>query len=302
MSNRRKFIQQIASISAVGLINPTELIAAKHSEHLCIMHTNDVHSHIEPFPINNSKYPGMGGVAKRATLINKIRSEVEHTLLLDAGDMFQGTPYFNYYGGEIEFKLMNAMKYDAATIGNHDFDNGIDGLARQVQNAQFKLLSANYNFDNTPMKGLTKPYQIFNKGKFKIGVFGLGIELNGLVDPKMYGNTTYSDPIKVAQSQANYLREIKDCNLIICLSHLGLKYEGPKVSDYVIAEQCSEIDIIIGGHTHSFLKKPVKIMSKSGKYTYINQVGWAGLNLGRVDVYLDIAKNKFDYVTSSIDV
>jgi len=302
MSNRRIFIQQIASLSAVGLIKPTELIASNDSEHLCIMHTNDVHSHIEPFPTNHSKYPGMGGVAKRAKLINKIRSEVEHTLLLDAGDMFQGTPYFNYYGGEIEFKLMNAMKYDAVTIGNHDFDNGIDGLARQAKNAQFKLLSANYNFENTPMRGFTKPYHIFNKGKFKIGVFGLGIELNGLVDPKMYGKTTYTDPIKEAQNQAKFLRENKGCNLIICLSHLGLKYDDDKVSDIVIAKRCSAIDIIIGGHTHNFLKKPIETLSKSGKYTYINQVGWAGLYLGRIDVKLKPGLGNDTYVCNSLRI
>ena len=286
MSNRRNFIKQVASLSAVGLINPTELIASNDSEHLCIMHTNDVHSHIEPFPSNHSKYPGMGGVAKRAKLINKIRSEVEHTLLLDAGDMFQGTPYFNYYGGEVEFKLMNAMKYDAATIGNHDFDNGVDGLAKQVTNAKFKLLSANYNFENTPMKGLTKPYHIFNKGKFKIGVFGLGIELNGLVDPKMFGKTIYKDPIKEAQNLTQFLRKSKACNLIICLSHLGLEYSTNKISDKVLAKHCPEIDIILGGHTHTFLEKPIEIYSNIGKATYISQVGWAGIKLGRIDVHI----------------
>lgn len=302
MSSRRSFIKQIAGVSAVSVLQPSELLAHNQLEHICILHTNDVHSHIEPFPNNHPKYPGMGGVAKRAKLINQIRSEVEHTLLLDAGDMFQGTPYFNYYGGELEFKLMNAMKYDAVTIGNHDFDNGIDGLARQAKNAQFKILSANYDFTNTPMKGLTKPFHIFNKGKFKIGVFGLGIELNGLVDPKMYGNTLYKDPIIEAQKQSEFLRSKMNCNLVICLSHLGLKYESKKVSDYVIADQCPEIDIIIGGHTHSFLKKPIKIMRDSGKITYITQVGWAGLNLGRIDVYLNSNNSEYDFITNSISI
>ena len=273
-------------MGAVGLINPTKLLADNSIEHLCIMHTNDVHSHIEPFPNTHPKYPGMGGVAKRANLIHNIRSEVEHTLLFDAGDMFQGTPYFNYYAGELEFKLMNAMRYDAATIGNHDFDNGINGLARQVKKARFKILTANYNFENTALSGLTKPYHIFSKGNFKIGVFGLGVELDGLVDPKMYGKTLYLDPIKKAQSLANNLKNNQGCNLVICLSHLGLQYDSNKVSDYVIAEQCSDIDIIIGGHTHSFLEKPIEFNSKSGGKTYISQVGWAGLRLGRIDVYL----------------
>jgi 5'-nucleotidase len=291
MSNRRKFIQQIASVSALSLVNPTKLLANTETEHLCIMHTNDVHSHIEPFPLDHKKYPGMGGVARRAELINKIRSEVSHTLLLDAGDMFQGTPYFNYYGGELEFKLMNAMKYDAATIGNHDFDNGVDGLAKQAKIADFKLLSANYNFENTPMKGLSKPYQIFNKGKFRIGVFGLGIELKGLVDPKMYGKTGYISPINIAKELSDYLRNIKGCNLIICLSHLGLKYNTNQVSDMVLAKQCSEIDIILGGHTHTFLEKPIEIRSNIDKSIYICQVGWAGLMLGRIDVKLESKTN-----------
>ena len=291
MSNRRKFIQQIASVSALSLVNPAKLLANTETEHLCIMHTNDVHSHIEPFSLEHKKYPGMGGVARRAELINKIRSEVSHTLLLDAGDMFQGTPYFNYYGGELEFKLMNAMKYDAATIGNHDFDNGVDGLAKQAKIADFKLLSANYNFENTPMKGLSKPYQVFNKGKFRIGVFGLGIELKGLVDPKMYGKTGYISPINIARELSDYLRNIKGCNLIICLSHLGLKYNTNQVSDMVLARQCSEIDIIIGGHTHTFLEKPIEIRSNIDKSIYICQVGWAGLMLGRIDVKLESKTN-----------
>jgi 5'-nucleotidase len=256
------------------------------------MHTNDVHSHIEPFPKDHKRYPGMGGVAKRAKLINKIRTEVPQTLLLDAGDMFQGTPYFNYFGGEIEFKLMNAMKYDAATIGNHDFDNGVDGLARQAKNAEFKLLSANYNFEHTPMKGLTQPYHIFTKGKFTVGVFGLGVELKGLVDPKMFGNTAYEPAVKTAEKVSNYLRHEKECNLIICLSHLGLKYETNQVSDMVLAEHCSEIDIILGGHTHDFIESPIEIQSKNGQNTYISQVGWAGIKLGRIDVYLNSATNK----------
>ena len=292
MTNRRSFIKKIAGISAASVINPVELLASNDTEHLCIMHTNDVHSHIEPFPKNHKRYPGMGGVAKRAKLINKIRTEVSQTLLLDAGDMFQGTPYFNYFGGEIEFKLMNAMKYDAATIGNHDFDNGVDGLARQAKNAKFKLLSANYNFEHTPMKDLTQPYHIFTKGKFTVGVFGLGVELKGLVDPKMYGNTAYEPAVKTAKKVSNYLRHQKECNLIICLSHLGLKYETNQVSDMVLAEHCSEIDIILGGHTHDFIESPIEIQSKNGQNTYISQVGWAGIKLGRIDVYLNSATNK----------
>ena len=124
-------------------------------------------------------------MAQRAGLINSIREKEDHVLLLDAGDIFQGTPYFNFYGGELEFKLMSTMKYDAATLGNHDFDNGLIGLKKQLPFAKFPFLIANYDFSKTILKDKFNPYKIFNKGGIKIGVFGIGIELEGLV-PKNY--------------------------------------------------------------------------------------------------------------------
>ena len=292
MTNRRVFIRKIMDLGVISLINPSLLMANSNKEHLCILHTNDVHSHIEPFPQNHAKYPGMGGVAKRADLIARIRNKSQHTLLFDAGDMFQGTPYFNYYAGELEFKLMNAMKYDAATIGNHDFDNGIENLAKQTKNANFKLLCANYDFQNTAMKNLTKPFHVFTKGRFKVGVFGLGVELKGLVNKRMFGDTIYQDPISKGKEQISVLKNKYYCNLIICLSHLGLKYNSDKISDYILAKECPEIDIIIGGHTHTFLEKPIEFSHYGNKKTYISQVGWAGLKLGKIDVYLDDKINK----------
>src|SRR5690606_27939502 len=157
--------------------------------HLTVLHTNDVHSHIDSFPADHPKYANKAGIVKRAVLIEKIRKENPNVLLLDAGDSFQGTPYFNYYGGELEFKLMSKMGYEATTIGNHEFDNGIEGLAAQLPNAQFDFLSANYDFKNTILDGLVKPYKVFYKDGIKVGVFGLGVELAGLVDKKMYKET-----------------------------------------------------------------------------------------------------------------
>ena len=180
---RRDFIQKTAASSAFLTLGGLSLSSFQtaSSKHITVLHTNDVHSYIDPFPLDDPRNPGMGGVAKRAELIAEIRKENPNVLLLDAGDIFQGTPYFNYYGGEIEFKLMSMMKYDATTIGNHDFDNGIDGLFKQMPNASFDFISANYDFKNTMLDGMVRPYKIFVIDGVKIGVFGLGVELEGLV-------------------------------------------------------------------------------------------------------------------------
>lgn len=261
---------------------------------LTILHTNDVHSRIDPFPMDGSKNEGLGGAAKRATLIKRIRQEQKNVLLLDAGDYFQGTPYFNFFGGEVEIKLMSEMGYDAATIGNHDFDGGIDGLERQLTHANFPLLISNYNFDNTILKGKTQKYKIFVKDGIKIGVFGVGIELHGLVPPKLTLETQYLDPMIEAQKYASILKNDEKCDFVICLSHLGYKY-GPnedKISDIILAQNTQDIDLILGGHTHTFLKEPDRLSNKIGKPVLVNQVGWAGIVLGRLDVYFE--KNKKD--------
>jgi len=287
--NRRKFIQQtgasavLLGVGSLGLQSFTK----SNAKHITILHTNDVHSHIEPFSSNDSRNANMGGVARRATLIESIRQENSNSLLFDAGDMFQGTPYFNYYGGELEFKLMSIMGYDAATIGNHDFDAGIDGLHKQLPHAKFDLVSANYDFTNTVMDTKVKPYKIFKKDGIKIGVFGLGIELEGLVDNRMFKETRYLDPVSVAQETSRILNEVEHCDLVICLSHLGYNYrKNPdKISDLKLASLTNGIDLIIGGHTHTFLKKPTVTKNNLGKNMLINQVGWAGINLGRIDFY-----------------
>lgn len=229
----------------------------------------------------------MGGAARRAALIESIKQEEEHVVLLDAGDIFQGTPYFNYYGGELEFKLMSMMHYDVATMGNHDFDNGIDGFYAQLSHAKFDFVSANYDFKNTVLNEIVKPYKIINKGGIKIGVFGLGIELEGLVDKKAYKETVYLDPVEIAQDMTRILKHNKKCDLVICLSHLGFSYknEPNKISDIVLAKKTKDIDLIIGGHTHTFLDKPVVEKNAEGKEVLINQVGCYGLNLGRIDFY-----------------
>jgi 5'-nucleotidase len=283
MSNRRHFIKQ-SGLGTIGLSLIPQLSFGNNKDiKLTILHTNDMHSHIHPFTSGRNK--GLGGMAQRAALIKQIRKQEEHVLLLDAGDIFQGTPYFNVYGGELEFKLMSEMKYDAVTLGNHDFDNGLEGLKKQLPHANFPFLIANYDFSDTILKNTFKPYKVFRKGDLKIGVFGIGIELDGLVPKKLYQNTVYQDPISTANHYANILKQKERCDLVICLSHLGFKYKGEKISDMTFAGQTRDIDLIIGGHTHTFLKKPVKQLNLDEKEVLINQVGWAGINIGKIDYH-----------------
>ena len=286
---RRDFIQKTAASSVVlGLSNiGINTIISPETKKITILHTNDVHSHIDPFPADHPRNANMGGAARRAALIESIRKEEENVLLLDAGDIFQGTPYFNYYGGELEFKLMSMMQYDLATMGNHDFDNGIDGFYAQLPHAEFEFVSANYDFKNTVLNEIVKPYKIFNKDGIKIGIFGLGVELDGLVDKKLYKETVYNNPIEVAQDMSKILKEEQKCDLVICLSHLGYSYKNEpyKVSDLELAKKTKNIDLIIGGHTHTFLEKPVVEKNSEGKDVLINQVGCYGINLGKIDFY-----------------
>jgi 5'-nucleotidase len=290
VENRRKFIKQ-SSLGIFGLsIMPYVALSKSKNIKITILHTNDMHSHIHPFKSGRNK--GHGGIAERAALIKKIRNQNEHVLLFDAGDIFQGTPYFNFYEGELELKLMSEMKYDAATLGNHDFDNGLSGLSKQLKHANFPFLTANYDFSKTILENTFKPFKIFNKGGVKIGVFGIGIELNGLVPKKLYEETIYKDPINTANYYAKKLKYKYNCDLIICLSHLGFKYKSEKVSDIILAKNSSNIDLIIGGHTHTFLKNVVTQKNIDKKNVIINQVGWAGINIGKIDFNFSPNKNK----------
>lgn len=270
--------------------------------HLCILHTNDTHSRIDPYPANDPNYPNMGGYARRAAIINQIRNQVEHVMLLDAGDIFQGTPYFNMYGGEPELKLMTMMGYDAATVGNHEFDNGLDGFADVLPHAGFPFISSNYDFSRTILDEKIDYYRIFHRGNLKIGIYGLGIELEGLVGRNLYGNTVYHDPVRVARRMEMLLKEDHNCHIIICLSHLGYQYETGKVSDVIVAEKTRYTDIIIGGHTHTLLDPPAQLTNSAGKIVYIGQAGYAGVRLGRMDLYFntDSAEKFVEFNTTKI--
>jgi len=295
MQSRRRFFKTFGSVALLTGMGALPLEAlAKEPEFmtLTILHTNDVHSRIEPFGSGRNK--GYGGVARRSALIKKIRAEQEHVLLLDAGDIFQGTPYFNFFGGELEFKLMEKMKYDAATIGNHDFDAGIDGLNKQLPNITFPMINANYDFSDTIMNGKVKPYQIFKKGDVKIGILGVGIELEGLVPKTLYKNTLYLDPIERANHYAKILKKDEKCDYVICLSHIGYYFRNDpdRVNDKVLAAESEDIDLIIGGHTHTFMREPDLIKNKNDEPVMVHQVGWAGIVLGRIDVVFEKNRKK----------
>jgi 5'-nucleotidase len=297
--NRKEFLKTVGGGTLALSLAPNLVFASQKSileknsaYKLTVLHTNDQHSRIEPFDSSYSRNPNQGGFARRATLIQQIRSQEKNVLLLDAGDIFQGTPYFNFYGGELEFKLMSMMGYDAATMGNHDFDNGLDGFLKALPNAKFPFITSNYDFSNTILDGKTEKYKIFKKDGIKVGLFGVGIELDGLVGKKQYQETKYLNPVEIAQHYADFLRKEKGCDLVICLSHIGYDYrdDADKISDKKLAAQTDNIDLILGGHTHTFLPEPQSFTNKSGKNVLVNQVGWAGLLLGRIDFYFD--KNK----------
>ena len=254
---------------------------------ITILHTNDVHSHIDPFPKNDPLNPSGGGVIARANLINLIKNDNPHTLVLDAGDVFQGTPYFNFFGGELELKLMSKMGYNASTLGNHEFDNGMEKLSKVLKHANFSFLNSNYTLKNTPLENKIKSHEIFNINGIKIGVFGLGIELEGLVEKKLYKGIKYLNPIEISKDISDDLKYNHNCDLIICLSHLGFSYSKDKniMCDLILAKQTKNIDLIIGGHTHTFLDEPVKVKNLENKDVIINQVGCFGINLGKIDFY-----------------
>ena len=280
--NRRKFIynSSLASLSVMGL-NSCNL--KNENVKITILHTNDVHSQIEPFPFNHDKYPDRGGFARRANIFKGLMKINPNTLIFDAGDIFQGTPYFNFFQGDLELKLMKEMGYNAATIGNHEFDAGLKKLKENIVNNNFPFVSSNYDFTNTELEGLISNYKIFKKQGIKIGVFGLGIELNGLVSSSLFKETKYYDPVEITQEMTSKLKNKQKCDLIICVSHLGHSYQTDKISDLKLGRLTSDIDLIIGGHTHTFLKKPEIIKNSQDKDVIINQVGSNGIYVGKID-------------------
>jgi 5'-nucleotidase len=300
---RRSFLKAGLPILGMAFL-PDSLFgqSAKRERRLSILHTNDWHSRIDPFPVNDPKFPGMGGAARRSALINSIREEAGDVLLLDAGDIVQGTPYFNYYAGVPEIQLMNEMGYECATLGNHDFDNGIEGLKKLLRLAKFPFVNCNYDFGTTGLKEFVHKSVVIKKSGLRIGIVGVGIDLKPLLPAENIIGIQYNHPIEIADIEAQRLKKSEKCDLVICLSHLGYEYQDGKVSDRVLASQTRHIDLIIGGHTHTFLEKPVQVANLEGRMVTINQVGWAGLRLGRINYHFSSINNTKNGSTSQIEV
>lgn len=282
MPTRREFLRNSSLLAGGLLLAPDALFAKREAQKLLILHTNDFHSRLESFPDNHPKYPGQGGIARLKTLIDQQRSSGDFSLLLDCGDVFQGTPYFNRFGGVPEYKWMNMAGYEATTLGNHDFDMGMEHLADLIHNyARFAVVNCNYDVSKTPLKGLIKPFLVVKKGKLKIGITGVGINPEGLIPAHLCLNMVYNDPVSSVQEQVDILNKKMHCDTVIVLSHLGFEYPGNQISDKKLAADTHGIQFILGGHTHTFLNDgPVGIDNKKGRKVVVNQAGWAGLVLG----------------------
>ena len=294
MWNRRDFIKKLGLSGLFlgsGLIPKNIFASGKQIQKITLLHTNDLHSRIEPFPKSDPEFGGLGGFARINNLVKKIRSEEENVLLFDSGDVFQGTPYFNFFKGEAEFKLMSKIGYDAGNIGNHEFDNGIEGIVSQLKHLNFPLLNANYDFTGTELSGEIPPYKIFEKGDLRIGVFGLGVDLEAYVVPENRMTIEYIDPIDVVEEMVGILKEKHKCDLIVCLSHLGHTSDYDEIYDLKLAKETRGIDVILGGHSHTLLETPERVLNLDGEEVLINQVGWAGIALGRIDFYINKKEN-----------
>lgn len=248
---------------------------------IVILHTNDTHSRIEPVPLTDKSAPDKGGVVRRIGYIEQVRKENKNVLLLDAGDFLQGTPYFNLFKGEVEIKAMNQMRYDAATLGNHEFDYGMETLEKIVRRAKFPIVSSNYDFSHTALKKLVKPYLILRKDGVKIGIIGINVQPKGLIAASNYRGMEFLPPVETANSLAQELKTKKRCDVIICLSHLG--YTGEKN----LALQSRNIDIIIGGHSHTNMKCPETLKNLDNKDVLVFQTAGRGIFVGRIDMDLE---------------
>ncbi|WP_340105545.1 bifunctional metallophosphatase/5'-nucleotidase [Rhodohalobacter sp. 8-1] len=289
MMNRRTFLRQALTMSAGTMVAGSSLFRGNTPRNkLTILYTNDTHARLDPFPCNAIQFAGLGGIARRANLVKQIRKQENNVLLFDAGDVFQGTPWFDVYGGEVDLELMSEMNYDAMAVGNHEFDNGLQAFADAASKAEFPILAANYGTRNTPLNDVIRRFFIKETAGIKIGIFGLGIGLNGVVDPELYGAVRSRDPEIWANGMVRSLREFNNCDLVICLSHLGFRYGNPgRMDDVTLAGKVDGIDLIIGGHTHTFLDQPEIITSPSGSKTIVTQMGHSGIRLGRIDINLD---------------
>lgn len=263
------------------------LTAAAKGRQLLILHTNDTHSCVLPLNPNlaDTMLAGRGGFLRRAVMIDQMRKEDKDLLLLDSGDFSQGSPYYTMFKGDVETELMNIMGYDAATIGNHEFDFGLENMARIFRKAKFPIVCANYDFTGTVVEGLVKPYVIIKRKGVRIGIFGLSPKLDGLVMASTCAGVRYSDPIKTANAVADKLKNEEKCDVVICLSHLGWDEAG--LNDMEMMAKTRNIDLVLGGHSHSYFKTLNHVRNLDGKDVPNDQNGKHGIFVGKITLSLE---------------
>jgi len=261
-------------------------LVAQQKIKLVILHTNDTHSQVEPMEKSILKSSDMGGYARRMGVIERIRKQEKNVLLVDAGDFSQGTPYFNFFNGRVEIDGMNRMKYDAGTLGNHEFDNGVDTLAAILRNARFQVISSNYELGTTPLKDLVKPYMVVERGGLRIGIMALDVNPKSLIIESNYKGVVFEDPFEKANEISTLLKKKEKCDMIVCLSHLGSDSTKQVVNDFAIAHASKYIDVIIGGHSHSLIMN-TNVKNADGKPVMIAQMGRSGMYLGKVELELE---------------
>lgn len=282
--DRRAFLATLSAAAAVPVLplGAAEPLPAGTGR-VTLLHTNDTHSRIEPFGPGNGNLSGRGGMARRATLVKQLRAQLGSVLLLDAGDVFQGTPYFNRYKGVLDYQLMSLVGYDAATLGNHDFDNGVEGLLHAMEAARFPFVNCNFDLKGAPdLAQRVQPWLVKELPGVRVGITGVGVNFKGLVAPKNHAGVVWKDPIESLKPVVNHLRSRERVDLVVVLSHLGHNLRGYQVDDLRLAAEVPGIDAIIGGHSHTFLDAPVAVPQAHGE-THIFQVGFGGVNLGRMD-------------------
>ncbi|MGL5979876.1 MAG: bifunctional metallophosphatase/5'-nucleotidase [Phocaeicola sp.] len=263
------------------------VLQAQNLKEIVIYHTNDLHSRIESMSVNDPDtiQAGRGGMARMAGLTNALREKNPQMLLFDCGDFSQGTPYYNLFKGELEIKLMNEIGYDAVAVGNHEFDFGLENMARIFRMANFPILCANYHFEGTVVEGLVKPYTTLMREGLKIGVFGLGTPLEGMVQEKLCEGVRFESPVEAAQRVADYLKKNEKCDLVICISHLGWKGKG--ISDEILIGETRNIDVVLGGHSHSYFDHPLMYKNRDGIEVPLQQMGKNGIYLGELKVKIE---------------
>ncbi len=252
------------------------------AQRLTILHTNDTHSHIDP--VRSGADAGLGGVIERAAYIDSVRAAdgKRNVLLVDAGDFSQGSSYFTMLKGDVEIDLMNAMGYDVTALGNHEFDNGLEELSRRLGNLDCPAVCANYEFYGSDLSREVKPWVIIRRGGLKIGVIGLLTDVSKVVEKHIADKIKYLDPVEVVGRYADYLKNVRKCDLVMCLSHLG--YDSGEDSDINLAARTRNVDLIVGGHSHTFLESSVEVENLDGKPVTIVTDGCWGLYVGNLKV------------------